>query len=125
MRQCIVCPEVVSPVDPGGLHAGIQRAQHIQRCVVAHMQHVVRLHTCGTSGGMKNARIRLANAKGLRADRSLKIRPESNAGNVCIAVGQGHQRVTRGQKFQRQQRIVEQRDLMPRSKKHFKTLICQ
>jgi Lrp/AsnC family leucine-responsive transcriptional regulator len=59
--------QVVGAVDPGGLHAGIQGAHHVQRGIVADVQHVSRRHVQPPAAGVEDARIGLAHAKFARA----------------------------------------------------------
>ena len=97
----------------------------VERRVVADMQHLMRLHPGGLRGGVKNARIGLADAKLPGADAGLEIRRNANLPDVSVAVGQRHHRKTARQKRQPRQRVVKQRDAVALGKKHLKGRLGQ
>ena len=94
-------PQMVGPIDPGGLHAGVERAQRVERGVVAHVQHILGRQVQRAGGGVEDARIGLADAELARGDRGAEKRAEAHALQVGIAIGHAHQREARRQELQR------------------------
>ncbi|MDB5742651.1 MAG: Ferrochelatase [Polaromonas sp.] len=120
-----VRPQLVGAVDPDGLHAAVQRGQHIERGIVADMQHLMGLDARRQRRGLKNAPVRLADAEHPGADAGREIRSDADAVEIGVAVGQRHQRQAAGQERQRIQRIAEQRHLVARGEKNVERGLCK
>ena len=67
-------------------------------------------HLDRPGGRMKNPGVGLAHTKLLGTDAGAEIVADTNALDIGIAIGQGHQRKAAGQEFECQQGIFKQRD---------------
>ena len=94
-----VAPGMALAVDPGHLHAGRQRAGAIQVGVIAHVQHLVRVHAGGAGGGFKNPHIGFGNARLTGTHRGVKMLAYAHTVHIGIAVGQSHHWQARGEAY--------------------------
>jgi hypothetical protein len=120
-----MAPGVTFAIDPHHLHARGKPPHAIEVRVIAHMQHLVRRHTCRSGRGLENAQIGLGHTGLTGTDRGMEMRSDAHPVHIGIAVGQGHHRVTRAQKSQRRQGVFKQRHALALGKKDLERRTCQ
>lgn len=110
LEICIMRPVFAFAVEPGGVHAGLQRAEGIQGAVVAYVQDVGDRDADGCRCSFENAGVGFGDAEFVRADGAFEVFDQADALDVCRAVGDGDDGVFGGQVLQGGQGVVVEFD---------------
>ncbi len=118
MWPALVLPISPRAIHPDTLHPRIQRRQHVQLRIVAHMQHFLVPTSQRVGRRIKNGFVRLGQTYGMRAHAACKKMPNPHQMDIGIAIGQSQKRKTRCQARQRPGAIGIQIHLLAGRIKH-------